>query len=659
MASCNLTLLAQSDTQPSTQVPPVTAPTAAAPAAKPGEPPPAYPPYQQSPGAVPSYPPYLNQPSEPGKSMPVPTVAPPPVVPAPAPPGASRPGPSTPETIDNGAIVTARPAYLPVHVPTALARLPSDPDGSAYIPLDSWIYPELLRLYSLGYVGDTFLAERPYTRKSVLHQLEKSQQNILDSGDEQAMEIYAAIMKDLDIERRSVHMGRGRVYGVESAYTRVTEILGPSLRDSWNVGQTIGNDYGRPYQTGFNNISGGSLLGEMGPFSLYIRGELQHAPSATGYSVAFSQELANVSQSAFQNQETIPTGPISSVNRFHLIEGTLSVHVFGHEISGGKQDAWLGPGQGGALAWSNNADDIYSFRINRVEPLYIPYVSRLLGPLRYDFFYGDLKGHTIPNSPWVHSESFSLHPTTDFQFEFQRTVVFGGQGHEPVTIHTFLKSFFDINDTTTAEKFSRDDPGARFSDFSFAWRLPFVSHHLTLYADSLVHDDVSPVSAPRHAGYRTGLYLSQVPGATRFDFRVEGAFTDVKDKFDSNGQYLYREAVQQEAYSNSGQLFGDVVGREGKGGQAWLTYHLSGNEWLQASFTNRKSDKDFIPQGTTQNDLTFAAVKRLAPDVELNASLQLERWKVPAYRPGPHDNATLAFKVTWYPKLHSSARSGQ
>ena len=74
-----------------------------------------------------------------------------------------------------------------------------------------------------------------------------------------------------------------------------------------------------------------------------------------------------------------------------LVEATLSYHILGHEISGGKSDAWLGPRMGGAMDWSNNGENIYSFRINRVEPLHIPLFSRIFGDVRYDFFVGSLK----------------------------------------------------------------------------------------------------------------------------------------------------------------------------------------------------------------------------------------------------------------------------
>jgi len=339
-------------------------------------------------------------------------------------------------------------------------------------------------------------------------------------------------------------------------------------------------------------------------------------------------------------------------NNFRLIEAALSFHFWGHEISGGKSDAWLGPAQGAAMAWSNNAENIYSFRINRVEPLNVFLLSKLLGPLRYDFFYGSLKGHTAPNSPYTHSEMFSFRPTKNFEFGFQRTIIFGGKGHSPVTLHTFLKGFFDINDTTFEEKYSRDDPGARFSDFNFSYRLPFVRKYATLYLDSIVHDDVTPISAPRRAAYRTGLYISRFPGKLRpLDFRVEAVTTDPPVAISDRGQFNYFEVVQKQGYTNKGYIMGDWIGREAKGGNAWLTWHLSGNEWLQISYLNKKSAKDFIPSGTTQNQFKASVVKRFGPDVEMNAWVQYEGWKAPFYKTGKQSNTAVAFQLTWYPQL--------
>jgi hypothetical protein len=520
-----------------------------------------------------------------------------------------------------------------------------------------------LRLYSLGYLDTAFIGMRPWTRRALLHMLDASAPSIMQDGDEQAVALLASLQTYIAEEAPAVGLGRGRVYGVDTVYTRFMGVNGTTLRDSYHLGQTVANDYGRPYEPGFNSVTGFSTVNESGLFSLYVRGEYQHAPSAPGYSqtltnlLSYNDEIDNSTTNL--NQATIPQGPIAAQNPFRLQEATLSLHLLGHEISGGKSDAWLGPAAGGAMAWSNNAEDIYSFRINRVEPLHVPFISRVSGPFRYDFFFGSLKGHTDPNSPYIHSETFSFAPTANVRIAFQRSVIWGGHGHEPVTLHTFLRSFFSVNDTTGQEKVSAQDPGARFSDFSFSWRLPFLTHRLTLYADSISHDDVTPVSAPRRAAYRPGLYLSQVPGLPKLDFRVEAVSTDTSTLRSVSGSFNYYEIVQKQGYTNKGFIMGDWIGREAKGGQAWLTYHLSANEWIQLEYLNKKTPKDFIPGGTTQNQFMVQVVKRPRKDVELNAWLQYEGWKAPVYVPGNalNKDTTVAFQFTWFPKLKTSGET--
>jgi Capsule assembly protein Wzi len=532
--------------------------------------------------------------------------------------------------------------------------------GSAYIPNDSWIYPAMLRLYSLGYVDTIFLSMRPWARVSVIHALLASHDNIVQGSDE-AKEILAGLERELSIEMQPEGRSRGTVYGFQSLYTRILGIAGTPLRDSYHLGQTIVNDYGRPYQEGFNNVTGFSTLNETGRFSLYVRGEYQHSPAAQGYSLHLAENLSTEDQIPYAgpntSQATIPAGPIAAENTFQLQEAVLSVHFLGHEISGGKSDAWFGPAVGGSLAWSNNAENIYSFRINRVEPLNVYLISKLLGPMRYDFFIGSLKGHTSPNSPWVHAEMFAFRPTNNFEFGFERTIIWGGVDHAPVTMHTFLHGFFDIHDTTGQEKISRNDPGARFSDFNFSWRLPYVRRHLTLYVDSLSHDDVTPISAPRRAAYRPGIYLSQFPGLPRLDLRVEGATTDEPVSRSTEGLFTYWEGIQRQGYTNKGFIMGDWIGREAKGGQAWLTYHLSSNEWLELQYLTKKTPNNFIAGGVTQNSFTIRTVKRLSRDIQLDGSVQYERWNAPIYRTGQQNDVAATVQFTWFPKLRQTPGS--
>jgi hypothetical protein len=531
----------------------------------------------------------------------------------------------------------------------------NDTQGSTYVPVDSWIYPALDRLHALGYLDSAFLGLRPWTRLSIAHMLQLSSDQIeSDANDDEAKAIYLSVLREVrpDLDRTSApqHLSTE----LESVYTDIRGIAGTPLRDSYHLGQTIINDYGRPYESGFNDSTGFSARAEAGRFSLYFRGEGQHAPSAAGYSPALATFLSNtvdlIPIATNPQQDTIPAGPIASANEFRVMEANLSYHLLGHEVSFGKNDHWLGPDKGASMLWSNNAENIYDFEINRVEPLRIPFLSTVTGPFRYDFFVGSLKGHTYPNDPWVHLEKISFKPTRDLEFGFDRLTIWGGKGHEPITLHTFLHSFFSFQNVTGSEKFSANDPGARFGTFDFSYRLPFLQKWITLYTDSLVHDDVSPVAAPRRAGYHSGIYLARFPGLEHLDLRVEGASTDTVSASVESGQFLYYESVQRQGPTNKGFLVGDWVGRQGKGGQVWLTYHLSPQEEVHVMYRNAKASSDFIPGGTTQNDFEFYGCKRILKDYEIRGSLQYENWKAPIYQTGAQSDTVVALQITWFPR---------
>ena len=554
--------------------------------------------------------------------------------------------------------------------------------GSPFIPVDSWIYPAVMRLYSLGFVDHIYLGMRPWTWFSLGHMLEDTQTNIENAepgpATEQAKQLYDAVNGEL--QRRNSDPCPARIGSVqlESTYSIVRGICGTPLRDSFHLGSTIVNDYGRPYVNGFNNYSGASGYATVGRFALYLRGEFQGAPSAAGYSAALAQTLSRVDLTSFLNpatglpysQTTIPMGPIATATQGRFLEAYVSAQFLNHVFSFGKQDEWMGPAQGASMAYSNNAENIYAFHINRIEPLYVPLLSRLTGPFRYEFLVGALRGHTFmpnpaytgpasnqpnvinPGDPWVHVEKISLRPTENLEFGFERTVIWGGEGHAPITIHSFLKSFFSLSAPDAAVKYSRNDPGARFGAFDFSYRLPFVRKWLTLYSDSEVHDDLSPIDAPRRASWRPGLYLSHLPGAPRLDVRVESASTDPSSSNSASqyGHFMYWETIQRQGYTNQGQLFGDWIGREDKGGQGWITYHLSGNEWLQVSLRNQKATTYFIPGGTSLNDINFQAVKRIGRDFEINGNFALEHWKAPIYLLGQHSVTATTIQLTWFPE---------
>ena len=543
---------------------------------------------------------------------------------------------------------------------------PSHAD-SPYIPVDSSIYPAMLQLYSMGYVDNVYLGMRPWTHASVSRMLEGASAQIEDAdnyGDPTAVEardIVKALARELNLKNSRYCVAPEGTWHFESAYTVARAIGGTPLRDSYHLGSSIINDYGRPYARGLNSYSGASGYASTGRFLLYARGEFQGAPSEVGYSSLLATQLASLDVGYYPvtinpttglpyTQATIPAGPIHATAIGRFVEAYVSTHLLDHEISFGKQDDWLGPGLGGGMAYSNNAENIYSFRINRTEPLCIPGLSRFTGPFRYDFLVGPLRGHIYPDNPWVHVEQISFRPTINLEFGFERTVIWGGKGHVPITVATFLRSFFSLTAPTPAVKASRQDPGARFGAFNFSYRLPLLRNWFTLYSDSEVHDDLSPIAAPRRSSWRPGLYLSHLPLVPKLDIRAEAASTDPPVLASVGGQFMYYEYIQQQGYTNKGQIFGDWIGREGKGGQGWITYHMSGNEWFQLGIRAQKVAKDFIPGGTTLNEINFQAVKRIDRDFEIEGDFAYERYKAPVYMNGTQAETSTTIQFTWFPR---------
>ena len=226
---------------------------------------------------------------------------------------------------------SADPSAGQVRPPAAVCE-PADL-GSPFVPVDSWIYPAMFRLYGLGFVDHVFLGMRPWTRSSINRMLEDVAARIEDADPapetDQAQELYEALAHELRFDMAGpclAHQGNSRV---ESVYTVARAISGTPLRDSFHLGSTIINDYGRPFASGFNNYTGASGYASAGRFTLYVRGEFRGTPSDTGYSFPLAQSLASIDgtiaydavtgQPIYYPQATIPLGPIAKVTNARFL----------------------------------------------------------------------------------------------------------------------------------------------------------------------------------------------------------------------------------------------------------------------------------------------------------------------------------------------------
>lgn len=553
-------------------------------------------------------------------------------------------------------------AYGNFHSSPSGEQPPSTSRFSRYVEMDSWVYPAFDRLIALGAINSGFLGLRPWTRAECARLLGEAQGSIdEDSGDE-VSRLYAALAKEFSPELNdewSPHVQLDSVYG------RATGISGTPLTDSYHFAQTIVNDFGRPYQSGLNGIVGFTSSGSSGPLGFYMNGEYEHAPSAPG----FPQDVQNAIQVA-DGKPLIPAQSIPTFNQFRLLDTYLSLNLKGWVTSFGKQTLWLGPTEDPFLQ-SSNAVPMYMFRVDQSTPYQLPSFLKYLGPVRTEFWVGEMSGHhfvatqssegtvftlgrTLDVQPMVNGFKINFKPTPNFEFGVGRTGIFGGPDF-PITLGSLKHSLF----STTNAVGRGLDPGDRRSTFDWNYRLPGLRNWLTLYEDSFVEDEISPIGYPRRAAHNPGLYLSHVPGLPRLDMRVEGAYTNLPGLIQPpGGGFFYWNVRYLDGYTNKGNILGNAtVGRQGISIRAESTYWEASDKTITFGYRNNIADPFFL-QGGNFRDLFARSNWRIRPNVMLSSFLQYEYWNFPLLSAGnKKSDFTTSFQLTYWP--HWSLKSGR
>jgi hypothetical protein len=516
--------------------------------------------------------------------------------------------------------------------------------GTTFVPNGSWVYPALDRLAALGYIKTQFLGMRPWTRLECAGLVQSADDVIGDSGADLARP--GSMIQELESEFASefdvLGGGSNRRMRLESVYTRMMGITGKPLADSYHFGQTIINDYGRPFEEGFNNSTGFSGYATAGRYSVYVRGEYQRAPSAPAYSLPVRQAIAVADANPL-----LPAQPVAGVDQYRLLDTYVGVNLEGWQMTFGKQSLWWGPGEGGALLFSNNAEPIYMFRASRVTPFTLPWVFHWLGPMKWDVFFGKLSGNQFPPRPVIHGEKISFKPTENLELGFSRTVELGGVGR-PLTLGAIWHSYVSV--TSSASETPATDPGKRTGGFEFSYRVPLMRNWLTVFGDSLADDDPSPLAAPRRAGINLGLYMPRLPGLPKLDLRVEAVNTDASTPRSNGGKYIYWDSFYHDLYTNKKNIIGSWIGREGVGYQAWSTYWFSPHNSLQFGYRHAMVASDFIPGGESVNDGSMKLSWWIRRDLSVSTFVQYEKWKAPLLAPSPQSNWTSSIEISLQPQ---------
>ncbi len=542
--------------------------------------------------------------------------------------------------------------------------------GSPYVPLDTWVYPAFDRLIALGYIHTGFLDMRPWTRMECARLVTEAEDRLNEDDPEQAdaSALFRALQGEFNPEIQLLSGGNNASAQLESAYSRSTTISGKPLTDGYHFAQTVINDYGRPNEQGYNNVTGFSGWAADGPFAGYARVEYQHAPGAPALSLLARQ---TISQEDFRQDVSFipqpfplpPDTPTPGVDQAHLLDTYVAMTLSNWQFSYGKQSLWWGPDEGGSMMFSNNADPLRMFRINRVTPFTLPSFLGALGPMRLEFFLGDYSGYefvlaptglvgqygqSLHPQPIIHGERISFKPTPNLEVAFSRTTDYGGPGY-PLTLHTFFRSVFSTGNTNPGEP---NKPGSRRSGLDFSYRIPGLRDAMTFYADGLAeHDEISPLLGPDVAAWVSGIYIPRLPRIPKLDLRVEGGYTDPPY---SGGDIaygaFYYDGTWITGFQNAGHLMGSWMGRQGQGAHAWSTYWFTPQNKLEFSYRHQKVSRQFLPGGGTLTDASVKADFRLKSIFGISASVKYEAWTFPVLAAARQNNVTTMIQLSLWPK---------
>lgn len=517
---------------------------------------------------------------------------------------------------------------------------------SVFVPLDSWVYPALYRLAGMGYIPDQFSDLAPWTRDECAREVNEAasivQQHVASgrrsASDDEALKMIADLRAELNEKQGEDSNG----VRFESLYTTFTGIAGTPLADSYHFGQTVVNNYGRPYYGGFNNDTGASAYANFNRFFIYLRGEVQHAAGAPSYSLPTRTYIATE-----DGNPLLPASSGASFTRFEPEEMYVGVQLGLENISFGRENLWWGPGQDSAFAFSDNAAPFTMLKFDQTKAITLPWIFKYLGKMRTQFLFGDLSGHSWPRHPQVNAQKVTFDVTKDLEVSITRSAFWGGQGH-PETAGDFVKGLFSTSSTGCTFAYGdRCDPGDRHTGFDIRWRVPGVRKYVTVYTDSYADDEVNPLANPGRSAWGPGIYIAQLPHLAKWDFRFETYDTWLNVA--RNGDFFYWNNQYHDSYTNDGFLLGSYVGRQGRLFVGTVDYWLSGRTKFEAQVRHIAEPGSYLPNGGSQTDGSLAVQWSFTPELLASLSGQAEAYDIPILGPSRKDG-TVVLSVTYTPK---------
>ena len=165
-----------------------------------------------------------------------------------------------------------------------------------------------------------------------------------------------------------------------------------------------------------------------------------------------------------------------SGKRYNFEPSQVAVTIGNFAVYAGYTEQWFGPGQDGALLFSNSARPFPKIGVKKLMPSAIDLpVLRWFGPIRFDFFVGALDGARDFRNSGIVGTRVSFQPARGVEVGLNRSQQLCGQGR-PCGFHQISQSFIGVGNADNPTGSKRDyvrQPGNQLAGFDISYTRRF------------------------------------------------------------------------------------------------------------------------------------------------------------------------------------------
>ncbi|MBI5206560.1 MAG: hypothetical protein HY934_02100 [Candidatus Firestonebacteria bacterium] len=491
------------------------------------------------------------------------------------------------------------------------------------IPIDSWIYKDLLKLEACGLIDELGpLNQKPYSRREVaLFVFKLINSNNKKFKKNEISKIIRKLNKEFEYELKLLQGSAKPDSDVEKISIRDTELLFLNTKDTTNIYEELGssNHYvNYPIKDEFtdkDNKKGNNVwINTNLYFDYYNEMGLMYRPLLYWNEDGGKAKTEN-------NEYTISL----SYNKFDLIIG--------------KEKIFWGPGQHGSLLLSDNAPPRDMLQIKNTLPVILPWIFDKLGPMKLSAFFSKLDDERLVPDTYFTGMKINFMPFKRFEFGFSKTVFSGGdrvRDGEKYYKPTGLDLFLDL-----ISFIPRELRGKGHEDFStdtnqiggFDLRIKIPELNCILYTEYMQED------------YRLSLKEYLKTGA---DDRASlvGLFwnppfdnykTDVSAEYATTTEPWYKHGKYSDGYIYKHKIIGHHMGSDAD--DLWISINRSFDENISFKYSfdferqgiregsvitkkyQHSIDMDYIISDNLSTSLSYAAIRYENPDHNKDASI--------------------------------------